>query len=147
MTEFKITRDTADAAAIRSHLSACDAVFIPRLSDRVDVSAYAAKINANAHCFEAWSGEALVGLVAVYCNAPERATAFITSVSVLPHAQGKGLASQLMERCLAGTRELNFQRVELRVGTGNASAIALYTKLGFSVASEAEGMATMALDL
>jgi ribosomal protein S18 acetylase RimI-like enzyme len=147
MTGPEFTEDKADAAQICAHLQACDASFIPRLSDRVDLAGYAGKLAARARRFEAWEDGALVGLVAAYCNAPDRRQAFITSVSVLPQAQGRGIASRLVEHCIAATREAGFGRLSLEVGAENEGARGLYGKHGLRVISEDGDMAVMAIEL
>lgn len=124
--------DKAGEAQIAAHLCACDAAFVPPLTGRVDIAEYARKIAGKALRFEAWADSELVGLVAAYCNVPDKRTAFITSVSVLPAWQGMSIASQLMERCITHVGGLSFARIELEVSGGNAAAITLYEKHGFS---------------
>lgn len=141
------TQGKASVAQIAAHLHACDAVFEPPLSDRVDIAAYADKIAAKAGRFEAWAGDELAGLLAAYCNAPDRGTAFVTSVSVLPAWQDRGMASCLLENCIAHVRELGFSRIELEVGGNNEAAITLYEKHGFSAIGKQGDMVKMALDL
>ena len=140
-------RDRASDAEIAVHLRACDEGFSPRLSGRVDIKEYAHKISAKAHRFEAWVNGDLAGLVAVYCNAPDMNTAFITSVSVLPHWQGRSIASRLMEDCIAHVSGLGFARLELEVGGNNQAAIALYEKHGFAVMGQSAPLLKMTLDL
>ena len=137
----------ASAAQINGHLLRCDEVFVPRLGARVDIDDYARKIAGKAQRFEAWTSDDLVGLVAAYCNAPDKDVAFVTTVSVLPAWQGRGIASRLLENCIAHARKLGFAHIELEVGCGNGAALALYEKHGFSAAGETGGMLRMALDL
>lgn len=137
----------ADVAQIAAHLQACDAAFVPPLSGRVDIDAYARKIDDKAQRFEAWHDGELVGLVAAYCNAPDRSVAFVTSVSVLPDWQGRGIASHLLENCIGHIRELGFARIELEVDSGNGAARALYEKHGFIVGSTEGRSVIMTLDL
>ncbi len=139
-------RDRASEAEIAVHLRACDDGFVPRLSERVDINGYASKISEKAHCFEAWANGELAGLVAVYCNASDRNTAFITSVSVLPDWQGRSIASRLMEDCIAHVRGLGFARLELEVGGNNESAIALYRKHRFATVGQSGSLLKMTLD-
>lgn len=131
---FALERNRADAAEVSAHLRACDASFVPPLGERVDLDAYAAKIVAQAERFEAWAGDSLAGLVAAYCNDPTRRIAFVTSVSVLPARQGHGLASRLLQDCIADVRRAGFERVELEVDSHNAPAARLYRKFGFEPA-------------
>ena len=132
MTEdFDFFQDQADPGTIEVHLRACDADFDPPLSQRVDLSVYAARLVERAVRFEAWSDGRLVGMVAAYANAEPGGSAFITNVSVLPSHRGRGLARRLVTTGLAHLQALGFRRVELEVGRGGAAAIALYRKLGF----------------
>ncbi|MBN8507201.1 MAG: GNAT family N-acetyltransferase [Burkholderiales bacterium] len=133
-----VARNRADAAEVGAHLRACDASFVPPLSERVELGAYAAKIVSRAERFEAWSGDRLAALVAAYCNEPERRTAFITSVSVLPSFQVCGLASRLLQASVAHVRLAGFERIELEMDARNSAALALYRRHGFAVASTRE---------
>jgi ribosomal protein S18 acetylase RimI-like enzyme len=127
--DFGVNR--ASAAQVAGHLQACDHAFVPPLSERVAIGAYARKIAEKAQRFEAWADGELVGLVAVYCTDPEKRGAFITSVSVAPEWQGRGIASQLVGRCLEHVRAIGFGRIELEVDSRNTGAVALYGKCGF----------------
>lgn len=126
---FDINR--ADAQAINAHLCACDAQFVPYLSERVDLVAYGAKMAAQAVRFEAWAGDTLVGLVAGYANDPEKQNSFVTNVSVLPDWHGQGIADRLLSDFVNHAREAGFANVVLSVDTRNARARALYRKHGF----------------
>lgn len=136
----------ASQAQIAEHLRRCDADFIPPLTDRIEFDGYAYKLASKAERFEAWADDALVGLVAVYCNDVERRTAFITSVSVLRGWQGRRIASQLLEQAIAHAIALSFDHLELEVDRRNAHAIALYEKTNF-IAGPVHGQSmTMHLD-
>jgi ribosomal protein S18 acetylase RimI-like enzyme len=147
MTSLEFKEDRADAAQVAEHLRLCDSTFVPQLGSRVEIASYAEKIVAKARRFEAWQGGELVGLVAIYCNAPDGKSAFVTSVSVLPRAQGNGLGSLLVRRCIAAMRALGLRQVELEVGVDNHGAIALYRKQGFEVTSDREDTAIMTLEM
>lgn len=122
----------SSAAAIIEHLRACDDYFVPPLSGRLlGIDDYAHKIADKAVRFEAWAGDELVGLVAVYCNFNGGRRAFITNVSVLPECQGRGIASRLIIRCINHVRELDFARIELEVDDRNRAAVRLYERHGF----------------
>lgn len=128
--EFDLNK--ADTAQVTAHLQACDHVFTPPLSNRVNIDNYASKIAGRAQRFEAWINCKLVGLLAVYCNDLEQRTAFITSVSVLPTWQGRGIASRLMTICIGYMHNLGFKRIELEVEGSNTAAVMLYMKHGFA---------------
>lgn len=147
MAAFVIERNRAGAAEICAHLHACDASFIPALSTRVDVDSYAAKIAERAERFEAWADDRLVGLVAAYCNEPERRAAFVTSVSVIPAWHGRGLASRLLQSCIEHVRQAGFARIELEVDKQNTAAARLYRKHGFVLAASSGDSQTLHLPL
>lgn len=128
---IKFSFNRTNIEQIADHLHVCNDFFIPPLSERVVIDDYARKIFENADRFEAWSGSDLIGLVAVYCNDINLRSAYITSVSLLPSWQGKGIASQLISRCLAYIKSLGFDRVDLEVHQKNKAAIILYRKYGF----------------
>lgn len=137
----------ASAAQITRHLLRCDEVFIPRLGARVDIGEYSRKIVGKAQRFEAWTSDELVGLVAAYCNTPNKDVAFVTTVSVLPAWQGGGVARRLLENCIAYVRKLGFAKIELEVDVSNGAATSLYEKHGFTIAGDKGGILRMALDL
>lgn len=131
---LQFQRNRASAVQTATHLRACDESFFPVLSARVNIDDYARKLTDHAQRFEAWVDDELIGLVAAYCNAPDRQHAFITSVSVLPSWQGRGIASQLLARCLEYLAHLGFAHIELETDGRNTAAHRLYAKHGFSSA-------------
>ncbi len=137
----------ASATDILSHLLACDSHFVASLTARVDLKEYAKKIFVNAERFEAWSGETLVGMVAVYCNERKNRASHITSVSVLNNYRGKGVADQLMGQAIEHVKKVGMQSISLEVESGNPAAIALYEKCGFVVSVVGEPLIIMKLIL
>jgi len=130
--DVSIDRNRASVAEIRAHLAACDVEFVPSLSSRVDLDAYARKLAANAERIEAWASGRLIGFVAVYCNDTASGCAYITSVSVLPGRRGHGIASRVLLRCLEHVQKRGFRRVELELDARNHSAARLYRRHGFT---------------
>lgn len=137
----------ASEAAIYNHLSACDADFVQTLIERVDIAEYSCKIFNRAARFEAWAGDVLVGLVAAYCNDQTKHMTYITSVSVLGEWQGKGIAAQLICRCIEHAEGLGMQCISLEVTRGNMTAIGLYEKYGFVISATGDSYLTMNLFL
>lgn len=127
--EYAIDRSTV--WDIQAHLFDCDAAFLPPLSSRLNLQEYAQKLASHAVRVEAWFGENLIGLVAVYCNDPTRETAFISNVSVHAQHRGKGIARILMQLAIKHTRELGFKSIELDVNEQATVALSLYQGLGF----------------
>jgi ribosomal protein S18 acetylase RimI-like enzyme len=144
---FAFMRNRACLADVVAHLRDCDDSFVPLLSGRVDLDAYAEKIVGHAERFEAWSSDRLAGFVAVYCNDPQRRIAFVTSVSVLPHWRGGGLGDRLLTACIAHVRQAGFERLELEVDRRNMAARQLYLKHYFRVESTGESAQTLCLQL
>jgi ribosomal protein S18 acetylase RimI-like enzyme len=128
------TANRSTIAHVAAHLARCDAHFIPPLSSRVDISAYAAKVVSHAERFEAWTEDGLVGLIAAYCNDPERQEGFITSVSVVPERHGRGIATRLLRNCIDHAQAAGFLSISLQVRRNQGTAIRLYEKCGFSEA-------------
>jgi GNAT superfamily N-acetyltransferase len=150
MSEFvKYCIGRASEAEVADHLHICDVAFVPKLSSRVNIDSYAKKIFQNADRFEAWAGDKMTGLVAVYCNSPNRdlGVAFITSVSVLPGWHGRGIASRLIESCIEKVRDSNFNCICLEVDVENRIAVLLYEKHGFFKSDEAKSIQKMTLKL
>ncbi|OLC69898.1 MAG: hypothetical protein AUH79_00685 [Betaproteobacteria bacterium 13_1_40CM_4_64_4] len=130
--EIEFREGTATKEDIRAHLEGCDRDFSPKLSLKVNIDEYSKKITTRAKTFEAWSGRALVGLVAAYMNDPSTRTGFITSVSVVKEFMGRGIASSLLERCLNRSREQGMKTLRLEVSLDSREAIHLYKHFGFS---------------
>ena len=95
------TTDEASEEALLLHLQRVDADFIPPLSARVHLPAYARRLWERARREEAWSAGALVAVVAGYVNDPGE-DGYITNVSALPAARGQGVVSRLLARWLEG---------------------------------------------
>ncbi|RTL43514.1 MAG: GNAT family N-acetyltransferase [Burkholderiales bacterium] len=128
--------DSAGAEALLVHLRAADVGFVPPLSSRVDLAGYAAKLAAHARRVEAWDGDTLVGLIAMYANEPAQG-GFITNVSVLPTHHGRGIAGELLRRTLTLAAELRLARLRLEVYADNTAALALYRRHGFEAEAPA----------
>lgn len=147
MTATVYLQNRATAADIAAHLRACDAAFLPVLSERLDIDVYAEKLVQRAERFEAWIDSGLAGLVAAYCNAPEKSVAYITNVSVLPRWTRQGIAMQLLGSCVAYARRSGFATCGLQVALDKVHAVSLYEKHGFKVVRRDGGLLEMVLDL
>mgnify|MGYP001574849011 CR=1 FL=1 len=146
-TGIEYLSNMASVAEVAEHLSRCDADFVPPLSDRVEISDYAQTITRKAVRFEAWSGDILVGLLAVYCNDQETRAAYITSVSVLKTWTRRGIAARLVRKCIKHATDSGMRQIGLEVGSSNASAIKLYEKSGFVAGKANTPFASMTLYL
>ncbi len=147
MSALKFATDTAGVDEICLHLTACNAEFVPPLDQRVQVADYAARLAGRSRRFEAWDGARLVGLVAVYCNDPERTLAHVSNVSVDPGFQRLGIARELLVAAVRRARDLGFARIELQADQRAASALSLYKSLGFATAHVDGTTVTMHIEL
>jgi ribosomal protein S18 acetylase RimI-like enzyme len=100
-----------------------------------------------AKTYEAWSGSALVWLVAAYMNDPDTRIAFITSVSVTREFVGRGIASALLQHCLNRSRQERMRALRLEVSLESREAIRLYRKVGFSEIARKGETVSMELEL
>jgi ribosomal protein S18 acetylase RimI-like enzyme len=148
MTESVSYRvSAATAGEIAAHLRACDSMFEPALSARVEIDGYAGKIASQAIRFEAWAGGRLIGLVAVYANDRERGLAFITNVSIHGDWTGRGIAMRLMHDCAEYAKLQKMRGIDLEVASSQRAAIGLYEKCGFTAAAVHGASLSMHLDL
>jgi ribosomal protein S18 acetylase RimI-like enzyme len=142
-----VKNNSATDKELVEHLQRCQEDFVPPLGCRVEVCAYARKLVNSATRFEAWAGNELVGLVAVYCNDEMRRTAYITNVSVVHEWSRKGVAMYLMTRCIEHVRNMRFKRMELEVSNANHKALSLYRKCGFKEREQRDGQTTSSMFL
>ena len=148
MNISSISLNTSDAAAIEMHLRQCDNRFYPRLSGRVDLGNYSKKLALFADRFEAWQKNRLVGLVAAYLNNPKSRQGFISSVSVCGDFERRGLASELMQKCIQLARDKDRNMLELEVSEIDKSKRAFYFKHGFALSGKGRsGFSRMELRL
>lgn len=113
------------------HLLDCDKFFIPKLSEKVNISEYSEKIFNEAINFEAWDNERLIGLVSMYINEEDTSFGYITNVSIINEYKNRGIASNLLKKCIKYSKDINLNWISLKVDTKNVSAVNLYNKFNF----------------
>jgi ribosomal protein S18 acetylase RimI-like enzyme len=138
---------TASTEEIFLHLTECKDDFNPPLDQTVDLSEYSKKIAEKAITFEAWIDNRLAGVVAAYFNDIENHSGYITHVGVLKNYKGKGVALNLMSRCIEFAIQNSFYQIQLEVAEDNDKAIQLYKKLNFVIFEKKEKKARMILQL
>ncbi len=99
---------------------------------------YAQKVCLHAVRFEAWKGDQLVGLVAVYMNDEGKEKAFVTNVSVVHEYVGRGIASLLIEQAMLEAKQQKLKKIILEVSANNPAAVSLYRKMNFVVDKQDE---------
>lgn len=132
---------------IYCHLVKCNANFVSHLKDKVSIREYSRKLFANAVTFEAWSRDALVGLVAAYFNDRDGQAGYISNVSTIDGYTGKGIASVLIGLSIEYARQHDFKRVSLEVARANDLALRLYKRLQFREAEPGHSEILMILDV
>jgi GNAT superfamily N-acetyltransferase len=100
------------------------------------------RLRAHAQ-FAALVNDRLVGLVGAQRESAE--SVYLYSLWVEPAARGHDLARALLTAAVDWARGQRVRRVTLRVGVANASARAVYERLGFGV-TEANGKVTGQVD-
>jgi len=138
---------TASIEEIFLHLTECKDDFNPPLDQTVNLSEYAKKIAEKAITFEAWVDNKLAGVVAAYFNDAENHSGYITHVDVLRNYSGKGIAVDLMNRCIEFAIQNGFYQITLEVAEDNDKAIQLYKKLDFVIFGKKEKKTRMILNL
>lgn len=126
--------NTASEETVLTHLIYCNNQFVPSLSTRVSLEAYAKKLAYYALLFEAWSDEKLIGMVAMYLN--EQKHGYITNVSVYNEYGGKGIAKQNFINLIEYSKTNNISEIKLEVSVKNIVAIRLYKNFGFESIEE-----------
>ena len=126
--------NTASKDIILTHLNHCNNQFVPALSTRVALEAYAKKMADYSILFEAWFDEKLIGMVAMYLN--ENKQGYITNVSVYNEYSGNGIAKQIFVNLMEYTKANNISEIKLEVSAINIAAINLYKNFGFESIEE-----------
>ena len=129
-------KNSASYDDILKHLWFCDKNHTPKLSDRLDIPAYAKKLFEKTVTFEAWSENKLIGLVATYLD--DKTQGFISNVSVSDEHMKKGIAKALMQHCINDAVNKRLSTLSLEVSNKNNTAINLYSKFGFKNILEGE---------
>jgi len=146
-TNIKYQVKTATEKDILWHLNECNNNFLPPLTDRVDINAYAKKIFEKAVTFEAWNNDNLIGLIAAYIGASVPTLVFITNVSVTKAYMGLGIASVLLRKCIAHAVEINCFEIHLEVYKDNIAAINFYKKYTFTQSGTKDDNLLMKLEI
>lgn len=123
-----ITLGRGSVADYVAHLEACDDLFPTKLSERVDLRAYAAKLHERSTAFELWDGNRLVGLLAAYMDTD---VAFISHICVLPEAP-PGSGHTLLAALFEEVGRTGKRGVRLHVEATNERALAFYVRHGFT---------------
>ena len=115
-------------AEISHFLNKVNHLFIPRLSETVNILDYSKKLSKNAIHFSVHIGENIIALIAVYFNDIKSKTAYITILATVEKYQHHGIATELIKKVIKYTQELNYKRVVLE---SDRHQVTFYQKCGF----------------
>lgn len=117
------------AFKIETYLQMADMIFVPPLSEHLDLSAYAQKISQYGHVLWAIQDGQTAGMCAFYANClPET---YLTSLSILAPFQRTGIGTELLQYLKNWCREHQFLKIKLEVYQCNKAAQRLYRQAGF----------------
>lgn len=134
MIDYKVKQ--ASQKDLYLHLEKCNHLFVPPLSDKVNLNDYALKLFKKAYTFEAWNNEELVGLIGAYFTDRQTNKGFISNVSVLEEYNNKGIATQLLNMTKEYAKNNEFDKIGLEVNEKNRNVIAFYKKNKFEIEYE-----------
>ena len=116
------------------YLRMVDMDFGVAISSKTSLEEYAAKLLHHGKVLTyMWNNE-IVGLVGCYCNDKLNKVAYISILSTLVNARGKGVAKLLIHSVIAMCRDYGMKLI--KVNSINPIAIAVYQKMGFSIVRE-----------
>lgn len=117
------------------------------LSERVDLSTYAEKLQRNAEIALAYQNEQIVGFLIMYANDNDTRKAHIPLITVLQSYRGRGIGKVLISRAIALARQRKMLNLWLTVDDDNKVAQHVYSQLRFVVSGKDEPKLIMSRDL
>lgn len=102
MIDYLFLQKNTDTKIILDLLNEFNDYFIPRISDRVNLEEYAAKLSSNATLLVAKEGNINIGFSAFYFN-PKPKDTYLSLIAVnhnyQKHGVGGGLIQKMIEHC------------------------------------------------
>lgn len=142
LNSIKYSQNSISKDKLFDFLLKIDNEFNPSLSEIIDISEYSEKLYSNANLFEAWDGDELVALVAMYANNKETKKAFITLVYCVETHRRQGITNNLLNLAFAYLKKISFNSVFLKCVLDNTPALNMYKKLGFDIESTDDKFST-----
>ncbi|MBU1666965.1 GNAT family N-acetyltransferase [bacterium] len=102
-----------------------------KLSDVVNLDAYAEKISKHAMHFTLYDKEKLIGFSACYFNDDKSKVGYISGISLLEGYRGLGLASQLVTNIIEYGKQNSFKEININPDCNNSVLIDFFLKNGF----------------
>lgn len=129
----RLYNNETDRKSLYKYLLLIDSDFIPHLSQKTDLEDFSSKILTIGNAFVCKDEEQIYGLITFYNNDTINKISYCSILNVLGHMRGLGIASHLVDIFIA--ESIRTEMKTATVHTNNQSALALYVKKGFNIAS------------
>ncbi len=117
-------------------IQSVDEDFLPKLSERVDLVAYAQKLVDKAEMYVAHEGGTILGMVAFYLDRLKD-QGYLTFMGVSEAARARGSGSALLQICIDSVREAGLRYLRTQTWSTNERALNWYVANGFRVTGQA----------
>ena len=110
-----------------------------KLSDIVDLDAYAKKLSEKAMHFTLYDKEKLIGFSACYFNDDMSKVGYISGISFLEGYRGLGLGGKLLKHVIVYGKQNLFKEINIKPDCNNSVLINFFIKNGFVIYVKSEG--------
>ena len=131
---ISIEKNGFNVVEILDFLIEIDQDFFPHLSKKVDLPAYAEKLNSRAVFFIAKVQGEIAGMLTLYANDNVNKESFLPLLGVKKKFRGKGIAQYLLNEAIDFLKNLGFLKVSLETWEGSVAQI-LYQRNNFIISS------------
>lgn len=106
--------------------------YYERLSDRIDIEEYSAKLLENSIQFTLSDDSNLIGLSPCYFNNIEDKVAYISSLTIKNGFRGQKLGTEMIKHISEYAKENTFKEVMVKIHYDNTISKNFYNKNGFT---------------
>ncbi len=110
-----------------------------KLSDIVDLDAYAKKLSENAMHFTLYDEEKLIGFCPCYLHDDISKVGYISGISFLEGQRGLGLGGKLLKHVIEYGKQNLFKEINIKPDCNNIVLINFFIKKGFVMYEKVEG--------
>jgi|LSQX01.1.fsa_nt_gb ribosomal protein S18 acetylase RimI-like enzyme len=101
------------------------------LGTRTSLRDYAEKLISKGKIYVAHANNAIVGLIAGYCNDTVTKSGYISIIVLDLEFRGQGISNRLLSRFIAACTASGMNVINVLTHQSNVEAIGLYSKFGF----------------
>ena len=134
MIEYVLEKKHLKIDDIISFIFDVDKDFVPRLSERIDITTWVHKFYPLSNIIAALDEGKIAGLIIFYANDTSTCKGYVTFVSVSPSYQKRGIATTLIRKSIIIMKDAGMKTVG--IDTNNVNAMNLYRKVGFNLVSQ-----------